>query len=61
MARIERVYWCGDCGHECHCHINQCDEWLGIGMTDKSFQCECEKCNCASTHPEWGVTTVDME
>lgn len=39
--------FCFTCGHSCHCKENYCKKEVGIGMSDKSTYCACEKCVCA--------------
>ena len=36
---------CNNCNHECH-HEEQCDEAIGIGMTDKWTYCGRDSCDC---------------
>jgi hypothetical protein len=45
---------CRNCNHECHCHTTKCDQYVGIGMSDKSETCGCLDCNCKSLFPDWG-------
>jgi hypothetical protein len=37
--------YCEDCGHVCHCR-DICSSEIGVGMSDKTTKCGCEKCNC---------------
>ena len=38
-------YYCTNCSCESHCG-QVCDEPIGVGATDKTIQCDCEKCKC---------------
>ena len=37
--------FCKNCGHESHCK-KTCDNFVGIGITDKYELCNCEHCRC---------------
>jgi hypothetical protein len=49
MMSQERT--CGTCGHRCHCYQPECEESIGVGMTDKYQRCGCKNCDCKKDIP----------
>lgn len=49
MMSQERT--CGTCGHRCHCYQPECEESIGVGMTDKYQRCGCKNCDCKKDVP----------
>lgn len=48
MAGSEDRSYCVNCGHECHCYSDNCDQYVGVGMSDKIDKCGCSNCKCKS-------------
>ena len=44
--------YCAACEHGCHCYKPNCEESIGVGMSDKFQDCGCSTCRCHDTPPD---------
>ncbi len=58
---ISQERYCADCGHRCHCYAPMCCVEVGVGMSDKTQPCGCEKCNCGARQTKKTYSVYELD